>query len=992
MSNTTPSFDRGSVWRRWDPHIHAPGTVLNDQFKGQDVWDEYLARIENADPQVVALGITDYWSLDLYEEVLTKKAEGRLADVELIFPNVEVRFEVGTAAGKPINGHLLICPEDPDHLAQARGFLAKLSFEVKKETYHCTRENLIALGKAHDPNATSDQSALKVGTTQFKTTIQALNKAIAGSEWAQRNVIVAVAAGSGDGTSGLKKEASMAAIRLEIERSAEVIFSGNPGDRAFWLGEGKLSIEELRATYDGAKPCLHGSDAHRLDQVCAPPEDRYTWIKGDATFEALRQALIEPGARALVGPSPPAGALPFRIIDSIELGGAEWCSPSRIDLNPGLVGIIGARGSGKTALADLLATAAGSSEGRENERSFIRRAGNLLDEVEITLRWADGDSSVQKLAQAGGETSETPGVQYLSQQFVERLCSSDGGVSDELLVEIERVIFEEHSAEERLGVSGFGELLEKRSARSRLARDRSRQALERAVARISQERRKQAELSALRERQKNGTKIVADDRKARTALISKGTESRAKRLEEIQAELEKRQVTLDSVARRAQAIAELADRVKDIREREVDAELEDLKQAHADAGVGPSDWKAFRREFAGDVDQIVEALRKVSEKELAELRGKKLPDPGNGKAFIDEGTDLTGLPQAPLAQEAGRLRELIGIDAKKEDQLKALDKKIARAESVLSQLEKQITAAESSAGRIEALKDERKAEYGKVFDALIEEEAELTKLYAPLAKTLEGAVGALAKLSFEVRREVDVEAWAKAGEELLDLRKTGPFKGHGTLLEAAREELAPAWRTGTSENVAEAMASFRDRHDEALLEHSLVSPDQGESYWRWVDGVSTWLDGTDHIRIRYGIQYDGVDIEQLSPGTRGIVLLLLYLSIDRTDDRPLIIDQPEENLDPKSVFDELVDRFRETRARRQVIIVTHNANLVVNTDADQVIIATAGPHRSGDLPEINYEDGGLENPEIRRQVCEILEGGQQAFTERARRLRVRLPR
>lgn len=883
----TSTFSRGSLWCRWDPHIHAPGTVLNDQFEGPDVWDEYLERIEKSDPQVVALGITDYWSLDLYEKVLAKKAEGRLANVELIFPNVEVRFEVGTTTGKPINGHLLISPEDSDHLAQARAFLAKLSFGVKKETYHCTRENLIALGKAHDPAATSDQSALKVGTTQFKTTIQALNKAIAGSEWAQKNIIMAVAAGSGDGTSGLKKEASMAAIRLEIERSAEIIFSGNPSDRAFWLGDGSLSVEELRATYDGAKPCLHGSDAHKLDEVCAPPEERYTWIKGDATFEALRQALIEPGARALVGPSPPAGALPFRVIDSIELRSAEWCTPSRIDLNPGLVGIIGARGSGKTALADLLATAAGSSEGRENERSFISRAADLLGEVEITLQWADGDSSVQKLAQSNG-TSESPSVQYLSQQFVERLCSADGGVSDELLVEIERVIFEEHPAEDRLGVSDFGELLKNRSARSRLARDRSCQALERAVAKISQERRRQAELSVLRERRKNGVKIVADDRKARTALLSKGTEDRAKRLEEIQAEIEKRQVALDSAARRTQAIAELADHVKDIRERGVDAELEDLKQAHADAGVEPSDWNAFRREFAGDVNQVVEALRKVAEKELAELRGKKLPDPGDGRAFVDDAADLTDVPQAPLVQEAVRLRELIGIDAKKASQLEALDKKIARAESALSQLEKQISAAESSAERIEALRGERKAEYGKVFDALVEEEAELTKLYAPLAKTLEGATGALAKLSFNVQREVDVEAWAEAGEELLDLRKTGPFKGHGSLLEAAREELVPAWRTGTSENVAEAMASFRDRHDEALLEHSLVSPEQGDSYWRWVDRISSWLDGTDHIRIRYGIQYDGVDIEQLSPGTRGIVLLLLYLSIDRTDDRPLI--------------------------------------------------------------------------------------------------------
>ena len=57
------------------------------------------------------------------------------------------------------------------------------------------------------------------------------------------------------------------------------------------------------------------------------------------------------------------------------------------------------------------------------------------------------------------------------------------------------------------------------------------------------------------------------------------------------------------------------------------------------------------------------------------------------------------------------------------------------------------------------------------------------------------------------------------------------------------------------------------------------------------------------------ISYDGVDIRKLSPsGSRGLVLLL-YLALDDSDDRPLIIDQPEENLDPKSVFDELVTLF-----------------------------------------------------------------------------------
>src|SRR5258706_2863379 len=156
----------------------------------------------------------------------------------------------------------------------------------------------------------------------------------------------------------------------------------------------------------------------------------------------------------------------------------------------------------------------------------------------------------------------------------------------------------------------------------------------------------------------------------------------------------------------------------------------------------------------------------------------------------------------------------------------------------------------------------------------------------------------------------------------------------------------------------------------------------------WSQSLAAWLYDTSHIRIDYGIEYEGVAIEQLSPGTRGVVLLLLYLAVDRQDLRPLIIDQPEENLDPNSVFEELVPHFREARKRRQIIIVTHNANLVVNTDADQVIVASCEPGAQGQLPFIDYDTGSLENPDIRDAVCDILEGGERAFLERERRYRL----
>ncbi len=73
-------------------------------------------------------------------------------------------------------------------------------------------------------------------------------------------------------------------------------------------------------------------------------------------------------------------------------------------------------------------------------------------------------------------------------------------------------------------------------------------------------------------------------------------------------------------------------------------------------------------------------------------------------------------------------------------------------------------------------------------------------------------------------------------------------------------------------------------------------------------------------------------------------------------------------------------------------MVTHKANLVVNTDADQIIVADVGPHTMEGLPPIRYRSGGLDEEPIRKLVCDILEGGEMAFRDRARRLRIALGR
>lgn len=992
-SSDSTADPRGSIWRRWDPHIHAPGTALNNQF-GQNDWDEYLRIIERSEPRIEVLGVTDYYSIVGYKKVVAFKAEGRIPDVGMVFPNIEMRLPTATATN-PVNIHLLISPEDPEHIEEIGRFLNTLVFQYRGETYACNPADLTRLGKKSDPNIIDDGTALSAGANLFKVTLENLKKSFSESVWAQQNIIIAVAGSSTDGTAGVRDStSSLSAVRTEIERVARVIFASSTKQRKFWLGDGADSVETLTDKYDGVKVCLHGSDAHSLGDVGKPTENRYSWIKGDATFEALRQACLEPRERAIVAETPPSGALPHRVIQEISVKDAPWFTRNRIPLSPGLVAIIGARGSGKTALADLIAAGAGAaSEDRLTDKTFLQRARHYVKGSSVDLTWADGRSSTSGTLPQVQNPDGPPNVQYLSQQFVERLCSAEG-VTDELLAEIERVIFEAHPYEDRLGATSFRELLDIRARHGRNLRAHANQEIANLSEQIENERSAKAQLPAFSAEQDRVKKLLAEDKKARSALVVVGGEQRSRRLEAINAELNTRQAKVDAVRRREQALVELGAAVSDLRGRVLPGLVSDLARKYVGTDLGADDWNMFELKFSGDPTAIVEEHLVAVRQQIVQLTGQPIPRPStpaeDWQPFIPDGTDPASVSLSALKAESVRLSQLIGLDDTKQKQLTALNERITKNEALLTAVTTAMTNAQSAQARINILTENRKASYASLFDGFTSEQAELAKMYAPLSEVLVSQRGTLGKLSFSVRRVVKVEEWAARGEDLMDLRTGSTFRGRGELLRVVTDTLLPSWERGNSADVAEAMAKFRTDHDQHIIEQSKVPRSNVAAYRVWANNVSAWLNSTDHISVRYGVSYDGVDIEQLSPGTRGIVLLLLYLAVDQTDDRPLIIDQPEENLDPKSIFVELVGRFVETRRRRQIIIVTHNANLVVNTDADQVIVASAGAHVPNGLPALSYISGGLENPIVRNEVCEILEGGKPAFEERARRLRIHL--
>ena len=116
-------------------------------------------------------------------------------------------------------------------------------------------------------------------------------------------------------------------------------------------------------------------------------------------------------------------------------------------------------------------------------------------------------------------------------------------------------------------------------------------------------------------------------------------------------------------------------------------------------------------------------------------------------------------------------------------------------------------------------------------------------------------------------------------------------------------------------------------------------------------------------------------LADLSGGQR--INLLLSLLLETDDERPLIIDQPEDELDNRFLLETLLPALRKLKGRRQVILATHNANIVVNGDADQVIHLEATANRGWVA-----HSGAIDKPDVRNAIIRTVDGGKEAFRMR----------
>ena len=986
-------YPRGAEWRRWDLHIHNPMSGLNNQFprltSGEPDWEAYIERLESL-RGICALGITDYFTIEGYRKILEFRQQGRLKSIPLIMPNIEFRLDkvINTSSGpRRLNYHVIfsdkVTPDEIDeHFLQELKFCfegdpqrADLSWSVRRPNLEMLGRKLKSEHKAFDDhradfeigcmNATVDPSKIKA-VLENKQRV-----------FGRKYLIVLPE----EHLSLLDWNGQDHQTRKTLLQGADAVFSATEKTIRWTRGEGDLDPEQFCAEFKSLKPCLHGSDGHHLDMLGMPDNKRFCWIKAEPTFEGLKQVLYEPRERVFIGEEPPQLKNDYQVIESIRVEASDWFNATEIPLNADLVAIIGPRGSGKSALAEMIAFAGGADLfrlGDDLEDTFLSKASqrslanpNPITGAALTLTWRDGTIDSLSIPPNLRHGRQEERVKYLPQKFVELLCAPEN--NRQLEEEIERVVFQRISKTARMEASNFKELRQASTGalqvkRNRLARTIKalNQSISETWVRISLKRTKENEL-------KRKSAELASLLKNMPQVPQENKEE-VRQLEELTKE---RQQIEGTIARHAEQLT-ILDTIEtkfEVLRHDLDSfnseidELLDKTELVADKPI-------FRVALPSEVPAILTGRRTVLEKTIEALLRIGTSHPSQLKALETVTKQIDEIRvKSKLTETKRKEYEKFQADRKRiEDSIASLEREIKEIEEVLLPRKKQED-------------DARLEHYLGTFDLLKEEKEILESLYEPLRGALLSSNETAKKLTFISKTAFDVRRHASRGMELLDRRKS-TYRDQEDLeaaLTSFYRELEDA--EFDHDKMRTALIAFRDSFFKQG-ENKLTIEDQLRKDRRPKE-FADWFYGIDDFSVAYSITFDNKDLRFLSPGEKGIVLLLLYLEAENEDNRPLIIDQPDDNLDNISVYPSLIDYFRSRKRTRQIIIITHNPNLVVNTNAEQVFVAEFDGTRT---PKVSYRSGGLEDTNrndpvtgIREEVCKILEGGTEAFQLREKR-------
>ena len=320
-------FSRGSEWRKWDLHVHPPGTKLSDGYQcagDKAELDEFCETLHDSDVQ--AFGIADYFSFDGFFAFKERYETLYPESDKVIFPNLELRLnEAVNKATEVVDFHIIFPPElTPKKANEFLTYLKTQNTNGKGKRQSCA-----------DLASSIDYDKATVSRGDIET---AIDCAFGGkSPRTDHCLLVAAVNNSGiRADTGSKRKMYLAD---EIDKLADGFF-GTPVNTEYFLDPDRLEAKDQKVA---AKPVFAGCDAHNFDDLCTwlgaeaggDNEKHVTWVKADLTFDGFQQTLIEPSERVRIQSTPPDKKEPYKVISSIRFNNSADF-PNEIVFNPSL--------------------------------------------------------------------------------------------------------------------------------------------------------------------------------------------------------------------------------------------------------------------------------------------------------------------------------------------------------------------------------------------------------------------------------------------------------------------------------------------------------------------------------------------------------------------------------------------------------------------------------------------------------------------------------
>ena len=962
--------NRGSEWRKWDLHVHTPLSI-EQEYGGNtpENWERFISDLERLPSEIKVIGINDYIFIDGYKKVLDEKQKGRLSNIELILPVIELRIDKFANVSKDeplkrVNFHVIFSNELTPEIIQEQ-FLNSLSCEYllnsdlhDKSIWNgtITIKSITDLGQKiiDSSNGKINGSPLKIGFNSLNIPYNKLLKKLENS-YLKNKFLTAVGKTEWD---TMRWDGSIADKKDVINR-ANFVFSASP------TVELAVKAKESLKNQSVNHKLLHCSDAHTFINNLQNTKEKelghcFTWIKADPTFEGLKQIIYEPEERVRIQDEKPDFKEDKEIIDKVKfISPNNKFSNEEIYFNPNLNVIIGGKSSGKSI---LLYSIAKTLLADTKDKLLFKNN----EEERYSLKSIDSDFNFEITTKAGisqkisdredGHNSLIPNIKYIPQNELVKLAEPE--------------------------LSGKAESLNK-LVRNLICEDTdSKQKYDDFIKNVKQYDKEREELiNSYFETLDNIQNLETELKKSNKEVLQTNIKTNSEKVEELN--------------KKAGLSDEQIQQYKNFQEQQQqNQKRRDLLNSDL------SQTNAFFQELNKELSNLQERkntfLRSIHKNEFRSYYQDKLK-------FIDDSiVQLQG-----LISEIGIIinsegKRIFNTDNIFKEELKQINNEKSNIEEELKlyqqneEIKKQIRTLEESIeidGKLLAEIDSLNKKIEEKRQSIEEIKTDLFDLYEKSYCEYRNIVEQLKNRTIELEKDglqirgVTQFNFPKFRREIISFT-------HGTYNDNDKYCILDENRSRIFEtNYDELISNISKMFNEIMnSEYRIKTISKKEAVKKLLN---------DYFYDYWEITYKNDKLGEMSTGKASFVILMLIIGLSKSKS-PILIDQPEDNLDNRSVSENIISYLRNKKIERQIILVTHNANIVVNADAENVIVANQkgqNDKETSSLYKFDYINGAIENTfakietetdllksmGIKEHIADIVEGGKEAFKNRERK-------